>query len=176
MGGEHGHSEERVVWRSSLGPNLPLSTNAPDRTPDTPQPQPPHVAANFAFSKYFCLAADSFSRSVYSTVCKEYYCRGTGRGNYCVVATDIGQSRRSSGVPYHVTTRASKPLFVPRVATRYPTGSNKAQAKSLVACRPSLCVRVTTYERLGWSSHKFSRVLHLMGTPKLGRSPNGCAY
>jgi hypothetical protein len=41
---------------------LPLSTNAPDRTPDTPEPQPPHVAGNFPFSlRNIRLQVDFFS-------------------------------------------------------------------------------------------------------------------
>jgi len=58
--GEHGHSEERVVRKSRLGPT-PSQTNAPDRTPDTPQPQPPHVALGFTLSQTICAGVNFFS-------------------------------------------------------------------------------------------------------------------
>jgi len=84
-------------------------------------------------------------------------------GNHRAVATDSVQPKRSSGVPHHVTTSASQPPSGLRVI-RYPTGSNKTQAK-LMAARGSLSC-IPTRERLGVDLVDISQVL--MSAPSDG--------
>jgi len=78
--GEHGHSEERVVRKSRLGPNS-LSQQMHKAGPRTPsQPQPLHVTSNFSlFQKHFSHPQfPSSAQEIILQFCKEFRSKKIG--------------------------------------------------------------------------------------------------
>ena len=68
-GGESTDTVKNVLCGSQDLVQLPLSTNAPARTPDTLPPQPPHVANNITFCEDICLRPGSFTpKSTHSDI------------------------------------------------------------------------------------------------------------
>jgi hypothetical protein len=83
----------------------PLSTNAPGRTPNTPQPQPPHVALNSSCLQkpHLSTKADFLFARRFLTIRGGFSYKGNCARNYCAVATYVKQ------VLHHVITGSSQP-------------------------------------------------------------------
>ena len=173
--GEHGHSEERVVQKSRLGPN-PLSTNAPGRTPVTPRHSHP-TWQQFHFPPTLVSTQILSSRkATRPTVHKKYYSDGTDQQIAALSPhAAVSQSGPQGPIPRDYRCFATVVCFAGySVSNGAKQWASKVTEDLQKLAEPRWAFRLT--KGLGRSSRKFSRVLHLMVTSEPVRSSDGGVF